>query len=143
MRKRLNENISTGIKKLLKKYNFDTKLYNKLVDREEITKAELKDLDYIEDKIDTWKEATDNKYTYGSIRDGLYKKVIEVGNEVFSKNGIEFECYVSEIKGDKITLSYSDRYEEEYVVDRSDLKDWNEYNKFWNMDNWTANFEQV
>ena len=64
----------------------------------------------------------------------------EVGDNVFSKNGIEFNCAISSINGNKITVEYNDNYVEECTINRSDLKPLDDE---WEVPNWTISLEQL
>ncbi len=66
--------------------------------------------------------------------------VPEVGDNVFSKNDMEFNCTISSINGNKIILEYHDDYVEECTVSISSLT---KLDDGWEMPNWTAHFDQL
>ena len=66
---------------------------------------------------------------------------MKVGDMVHSKNGIEFSCEITKIQGSKITLTYTDYYEEEAIVNKSDLTKISDDE--YDMPNWTVNFTQI
>ena len=65
---------------------------------------------------------------------------IEVGMEVFSKNGTEFYSNVSSVNGSRITVAYEDDYMEEETVDASCFT---EFDGILECPNWTFSFEQI
>ncbi len=66
---------------------------------------------------------------------------VEVGDSIFSKNNMEFNCRVKAVNGNKITVAYSDNYEETQVVDKSCLTYIEDGE--WDAPNWTFQFDQL
>ncbi len=64
----------------------------------------------------------------------------KVGDNVFSKNGTEFNCTISSVNSNSIILEYYDDYVEECTVSRSSLT---VLDDGWEMPNWTAHFDQL
>jgi hypothetical protein len=69
----------------------------------------------------------------------------KVGDNIFSKNGTEFNCNIISIRGNVITVEYSDNYEEHEMISIAFLKscDYMEDSQMWDVPNWTFNFEQL
>jgi len=65
---------------------------------------------------------------------------VEVGDNVFSKNGTEFNCTVIHVGKKNVTLEYEDNYPEECTVPKSALT---RLDDDWEMPNWTASFDQI
>jgi hypothetical protein len=69
-------------------------------------------------------------------------KQVQVGDSVFSKNGMEFYCTVVEVKGSKVTVRYCDGNEEFYeTVSKSLFRNWDPEGEDWDIPNWTFGFE--
>jgi hypothetical protein len=65
---------------------------------------------------------------------------MEIGDNVFSKNGTEFNCTIVDIKGSKVTLEYEDNYTETCTIDSSSIFKGSDG---YEMANWTVHFEQL
>lgn len=67
--------------------------------------------------------------------------MMKIGDEVFSKNGVEFYSEIVAIQGNKVTVKYNGNYEETNTVDIScfDKMDEDSYQ----VPNWTFDFEQI
>ena len=49
-------NLSRALQQLLSINNISVALFNRLAATEELTQEEINDIDYMEDRIDTWKD---------------------------------------------------------------------------------------
>lgn len=68
-------------------------------------------------------------------------KVLEVGDYIFSKNGIEFSAEVTAINGSKVEVTYRDDYEETDIISKSEFKNFD--GEYWDIPNWTCHFDQL
>jgi len=66
---------------------------------------------------------------------------IKLNDICFSKNGTEFNCIITEIKNNKVTVRYSDKYDEYCTVDKKIFK--YKSGSEWDIPNWTFSFEQL